>query len=57
MEYLKYHDTYDDIPIERILNAWYEVYRRNWVKMWKKLFEQMKGKKMPDFYTEDAVDS
>lgn len=57
MEYLKYHGTYDDIPIERILKAWYETYGKSRVEMWIKLFEQMRKEKRLDFYAEDVTGS
>lgn len=55
MEYLKYHGTYEDIPIETILNAWYQEYGKDRVELWKKFFEQTTEKEKPDFYTEDIV--
>jgi hypothetical protein len=34
MEYIDYHGTYADIPVETILTEWKKTYGRNRVRQW-----------------------
>jgi transglutaminase-like putative cysteine protease len=55
MEYLTYHGTYADIPLERILDAWYETYGRERVRAWIDAFEKAGGERLSDFDKEEIV--
>ena len=52
MEYLAYHGTYADIPLDRILAAWNETYGKERVQAWIDAFERAGGKRLADFHTE-----
>ena len=52
MEYLEYHGTYADVPVDRILAAWHETYGRDRVQSWIEAFERAGGKRLADFHTE-----
>ncbi len=52
MEYLTYHGTFSDIPLDRILDAWYETYGRERVQSWIDAFEKAGGRPLSDFYKE-----
>lgn len=53
MEYLAYHGSYSDIPLDRILAAWNETYGRERVQAWIDAFEQAGGGGVADFSTEE----
>ena len=55
MEYLTYHGTYADIPVDRILAAWYETYGRERVQAWIDAFEKAGGRRLADFDKEDVL--
>ncbi len=55
MEYLTYHGTYADIPVDRILAAWYETYGRERVQAWIDAFEKAGGRRLADFDREDVL--
>jgi len=40
MEYLEYHGTYADIPIDNILDAWKKAYGEDRIRKWIKNFEK-----------------
>jgi hypothetical protein len=40
MEYLEYHGTYADIPIDNILYEWKKAYGENRINKWIKNFEK-----------------
>ena len=60
MEYLTYHGSYADIPIDTILSAWHAVYGKERVEFWKYFFQELSRSRTgnagkPDFYTEDVI--
>ena len=40
MEYVAFHDTYTDIPVQEIVTAWEATYGRQRVQGWIKDFEE-----------------
>jgi transglutaminase-like putative cysteine protease len=55
MEYIAYHGTYADVPVDRILAAWYETYGRERVRTWIDVFEKAGGNRPADFNEEQVV--
>jgi transglutaminase-like putative cysteine protease len=55
MEYLAYHGTYADVPVDRILAAWYETYGRERVRAWIDAFEKAGGEGLADFDREEIL--
>jgi transglutaminase-like putative cysteine protease len=53
MEYLDFHGTFDDIPVEEIVRAWEGAYGRDRVQGWIAGFESKKQKR--DFYKEEVI--
>ena len=43
MEYLEYHGTYADIPVDTILAAWEKAYGKDRVKKWIDNMESVKA--------------
>jgi len=54
MEYVKYHGTYSDIPVETIVAAWNEAYGKEHVDGWIKMFTQDEDTRSRDFDNEDV---
>jgi transglutaminase-like putative cysteine protease len=54
MEYVKYHGTYSDIPVETIVAAWNEAYGKERVDGWIKMFTQDEDTQSRDFDNEDV---
>jgi predicted HAD superfamily phosphohydrolase YqeG len=40
MEYLEYHGTYADIPVDNILAEWNKEYGKDRIRKWIKNFEK-----------------
>lgn len=55
MEYVAYHGTYADIPVEAIVRAWEDAYSRARVRGWIEKLEKSGGTSLRDFYREDVV--
>lgn len=55
MEYLEYHGTFADVPVDRILAAWYETYGRDRVRAWIDAYERAGGQPLADFNKEEIV--
>ncbi len=55
MEYVAYHRTYADIPVEMIVAAWKDAYGKDRVEGWIEALERTGGKSPKDFYREDVV--
>ncbi|MFH1349819.1 MAG: transglutaminase-like domain-containing protein [Pseudomonadota bacterium] len=55
MEYVKFHETYADIPVDLILTAWEKEYGKERVKGYISEFEKLGGKPRRDFYSEEVV--
>ncbi len=56
MEYVKFHETYHDIPVDTIMAVWEESYGKDRVRKWIEDIEKAKGKPVSDFYSEDILD-
>ena len=54
MEYIKYHGTFADIPVDSIVAAWNEAYGKGRVKGWIKMFAQREDTLSSDFEREDV---
>ena len=57
MEYVAYHGSYADIPIDRILRAWKETYGEERFTTWIDLIEKFGPDAGPDFYKEEILKS
>jgi len=55
MEYLEYHGTFADIPVEEIVSEWKKAYGSQRVQQWIAAFEANNEKPLRDFYTEEVV--
>ena len=55
MEYVADHGTYADIPVEKIVAAWREVYGEDRVGQWIDGYEASEGAAERDFNAEDVV--
>ncbi|MBU0992804.1 MAG: transglutaminase-like domain-containing protein [Proteobacteria bacterium] len=55
MEYVRFHGTYDDIPIDTIIAAWENTYGKDRVRDWIHAYEKLSEKDKPDFYKEDII--
>ena len=54
MEYVRYHGTYSDIPVETIVAAWNEAYGKERVDGWIKMFAQKEDTQFADFDKEEV---
>jgi transglutaminase-like putative cysteine protease len=55
MDYVEYHGTYADIPVDIIVRAWEETYGRERVRSWIEDFEKLGAASARDFYKEDLL--
>lgn len=55
MEYVAYHGTYEDIPLESILRKWEEAYGKARIDGWVAELEKTGGKSYRDFDTETVL--
>jgi len=55
MEYLKFHETYADIPVTDIVRAWEKTYGRERVRGWIESFEKYGDVRKGNFDVEDVV--
>ena len=54
MEYVEYHGTYADIPVDAIVAAWKKKYGEDQVEEWIEMFAQREGTQFADFDKEDV---
>jgi transglutaminase-like putative cysteine protease len=54
MEYVEYHGTFADIPVDSIVAAWNRAYGKERVKGWIKMFAQREDTLSRDFEREDV---
>jgi transglutaminase-like putative cysteine protease len=54
MEYIEYHGTFADIPVDSIVAAWNEAYGKERVDGWIKMFAQKEDTLFSDFEREDV---
>ena len=57
MEYVAYHGSFADIPVDRIVAAWRQAYGKDRVQQWIDAFEKAGGKSLRDFYNEETISS
>ena len=55
MDYVADHGTYADIPVEKIVAAWREVYGEDRVRRWIEGYEASEGAAERDFDSEEAI--
>ncbi len=53
MEYMDYHGSFHDVPVEKIIDAWKECYGKERVDLWITLFEQNFASR--SFETEEII--
>ena len=54
MEYVEYHGTYADIPVDTIVAAWKKAYGEDRVEGWIEMFARKQDTSIPDFEHEDV---
>jgi hypothetical protein len=54
MEYVEYHGTYADIPVDAIVAAWKKKYGEDQVEEWIEMFAQKEDTQFADFDKEDV---
>lgn len=57
MEYVAYHGSYADIPVDLIVAAWQNTYGKERVQGWIDAFELSGGIFPRDFYSEDVINA
>jgi transglutaminase-like putative cysteine protease len=55
MEYVQFHPSYADIPVDTIVSAWEKAYGKERVRMWIETFEKSGGKSIRDFGSEEVL--
>lgn len=55
MDYVADHGTYADIPVEKIVAAWRDVYGEDRVRQWIEGYEASEGAAERDFDSEEAI--
>ncbi|MFC1822811.1 transglutaminase family protein [Thermodesulfobacteriota bacterium] len=55
MEYVEYHGSYPDVPIDKFVAACKKVSGEERVQKWIEAFEKSGGKSLRDFYSEEVV--
>ena len=55
MEYITFHGTYADIPVDQIVEAWKSTYGHERVRQWIALFEKSGATRYRKFENEDWV--
>jgi len=56
MEYVRDHGAFADVPVQRIVAGWEEVYGKDRVDRWVQGFEAPGGRSIKHFEREDVVD-
>ena len=54
MEYVEYHGTYADIPVDSIVAAWKKAYGEDRVEGWIEMFARKQDTSIPNFEHEDV---
>lgn len=54
MEYIAFHGTYADIPVDIMIQAWIKFYGEDRVQFWFDEFKKSEGKMRRDFATEEV---
>lgn len=55
MEYVEFHGSYADIPVDAILTTWERVYGKERVQKWIDTLEKSDGKSIRDFDQEEVI--
>lgn len=55
MEYVAFHGSFSDVPVERIVAAWEEAYGKERVRGWIRLMEDSQASVKRDFYAEEVI--
>ena len=55
MEYVEFHASYADIPVDTIVAAWEKIYGKDRVRTWIETFEKSGGKSIRDFDSEEVL--
>jgi len=55
MEYVEFHRSYADIPVDTIVAAWKKTYGKDRVRKWIDTFEKSGGKSIRDFDREEVI--
>ena len=55
MEYLTYHGTFADIPVDTIVSSWEDAYGKKRVAGWIRQWEESPGSGGRDFFSEDVI--
>ncbi|MBN2467456.1 MAG: transglutaminase domain-containing protein [Deltaproteobacteria bacterium] len=55
MEYVTYHGSFADIPVETIVEAWEKSYTKEKVRRWIEEFEREGGNPKRNFFNEEVV--
>ncbi|MGQ9857637.1 MAG: transglutaminase-like domain-containing protein [Thermodesulfobacteriota bacterium] len=56
MEYVRFHGSFPDVPVARIVSAWEDAYGREKVRSWIEAMEKAQGRSLRDFYREDLLE-
>jgi transglutaminase-like putative cysteine protease len=55
MEYVEFHGVYADIPVPAIVEAWEKAYGKDLIANWIRMFEERKGRSLPEFEREEVL--
>lgn len=55
MDYVEFHGSYADIPVDTIVAAWEKTYGKERVRRWINTFEKSGGKSIRDFDSEEIL--
>jgi transglutaminase-like putative cysteine protease len=55
MEYVDFHGTYADIPVDEIVKGWEKVYGKDRTEQWIAAFEKSHGTSERDFESEEVI--
>jgi hypothetical protein len=55
MEYVDFHGTYADIPVDEIVKGWEKAYGKDRTEQWIAAFEKSDGTSERDFESEEVI--
>jgi len=55
MEYVEFHGSYADIPVDTIMRAWQKAYGEDLVKKWIGMYQEKGGQGLPGFEHEEVI--
>jgi len=56
MEYVAFRGVYADVPVREVVNAWKEAYGEDRVNFWIKGLEEVEGRSLSDFESEEVLE-